>query len=711
MKNKFWILLVAAFAFVGLLTGCGDDEGGEDTPPVQVTQYDVTFDTDGGTPTIADRKVNSGSPIGAIDTVTKTNWTFEGWFVKGTDGKPSGTTVYNSSSIVTGNLALIAKWKLDANKVAYKFDTDGGTPAVIADAVFDVGGSAGTAFPAATAVTKDGYILKGWFTTATTPVEYTSSTVVAATDRPADGIIELKASWEGKPVTITLTDQSTFSGTFTAPTGVKYGDVLGAKLPTNATSPRAKYTVAWYTTAALTGSSLFTKDSEVKPAVTTGDTLALTLYAKWVYVGGEPVEGTDADGHDTITVDTPAIYIGSQGSASSDKIDENTAEWYGATLVYDFPAADVIEGFHTVEIFYELTTTAAPNGNLLAGDSTVGIGNIGGGQWPNYVTGGAEASLKFDLRLFGENQGIGLGVNSSNVANFEGGTVGGTYIRKDIVITKVVFTKLDEMEVEFAMPASETGTAPAKANYAIGLSFTVRGAALPAPTGLAADKAFFGWKDNADATVTGATIVNDTKHATLTAFIGPKKDNYNFDLDLKQTPVLPYQDLGTATPAITENLDGSITVTFDKANGATSNGRLTLVLPLRKAGDPVIEVPNDDPEEPPTYEYPTRCEDFYYASKVTVTIEAERDGETAGFRWTLGPGTAGSGWNIFDLQNNTVETDNPLEIKKVTVFNSIPAAATATNITHFIFQANNLNDLASGSWELTIRKINFALEF
>jgi len=77
----------------------------------------VTFDVDGGEPTIPNRSVGKTTAIGAIPTVTKTNYDFGGWYLA-SDTDFSGDE-YDENTIIlataTSPLALKAKWTATSN--------------------------------------------------------------------------------------------------------------------------------------------------------------------------------------------------------------------------------------------------------------------------------------------------------------------------------------------------------------------------------------------------------------------------------------------------------------------------------------------------------------------------------------------------------------------------------------------------------------------
>jgi uncharacterized repeat protein (TIGR02543 family) len=106
MKKILTLALAGAFALGAMtFTSCGDN-GGEE--PVPVPEYTVTFNADGGTPAPAAQKVKEGETATAPPAVTKTGYAFLFWSL-------NGTSAYNFSAPVTGNITLTAHWQAEAN--------------------------------------------------------------------------------------------------------------------------------------------------------------------------------------------------------------------------------------------------------------------------------------------------------------------------------------------------------------------------------------------------------------------------------------------------------------------------------------------------------------------------------------------------------------------------------------------------------------------
>ena len=148
---------------------------------VNANRYKIDFDTHGGTPVNSFRRYNEEA-IGTIETTTKEHNAFDGWYLESTYN-----TLITSSTIVTGNMTLHAKWTaLPTNTVT--FNANGGT--IDGESTFDLIIDTGSTidendFPEAT---YQGYSFDGWYTDQelTEPFDETE---------PISDDITLYASW------------------------------------------------------------------------------------------------------------------------------------------------------------------------------------------------------------------------------------------------------------------------------------------------------------------------------------------------------------------------------------------------------------------------------------------------------------------------------------------------------------------------------------
>ena len=115
-------------------------------------KYDVTFDAQGGTPEPSDtQEVTYDGTYGTLPEVTKTGYSFRGWFTEAT----GGTAVTASTVVKTADdHTLYAQWEI--NEYTITFDSAGGSE------VASITQNYGTNVTAPTAPTKDGYTFDGW---------------------------------------------------------------------------------------------------------------------------------------------------------------------------------------------------------------------------------------------------------------------------------------------------------------------------------------------------------------------------------------------------------------------------------------------------------------------------------------------------------------------------------------------------------------------
>lgn len=116
--------------------------------------YTVTFDTNGGEPSVASKTVVEGTAVAEPEVApSKTGFTFSHWALQGE------TSAYNFTTPVNGSITLVAQYTLIPPTVhLVSFDTNGGTPSIDPVPVFD--GNA-VAEPSA-APSKDGFTFSHW---------------------------------------------------------------------------------------------------------------------------------------------------------------------------------------------------------------------------------------------------------------------------------------------------------------------------------------------------------------------------------------------------------------------------------------------------------------------------------------------------------------------------------------------------------------------
>lgn len=137
--------------------------------------YNVTFDTQGGSPVENQAVAVNGNAIEPDPEPTRPGHAFDGWY---TD--VSGTSVYNFDTIVTASLTLYAKWTPIEYTIIFNA-LDGSDPdSVQADY--------GTQLTQPADPTRDGYTFGGWYTDE-------GCTTVYDFNAPVTGNLTLYAKW------------------------------------------------------------------------------------------------------------------------------------------------------------------------------------------------------------------------------------------------------------------------------------------------------------------------------------------------------------------------------------------------------------------------------------------------------------------------------------------------------------------------------------
>ncbi len=203
------------YSFAGWYTAASDGSKIESTTTVPVSagdtlyahwtanSYTVTFDKNGGdTPSQASKSVTYDSTYGTLATVSRTGYTFAGWYTAAS----GGTQVTSSTKVTTaGAHTLYAHWTADSHTVT--FDKNGGdTPSQASKSVtYD------STYGALATVSRTGYTFAGWYTAASGGTQITSSTKVTTA-----GNHTLYAHWTANKYTIT------FSGAVSGSESIDY---------------------------------------------------------------------------------------------------------------------------------------------------------------------------------------------------------------------------------------------------------------------------------------------------------------------------------------------------------------------------------------------------------------------------------------------------------------------------------------------------------
>jgi uncharacterized repeat protein (TIGR02543 family) len=232
--------------------------------------YTLSFDTQGGTPSISSRQVTYDTPAGDLTEPARTGYTFGGWFTEADGGGEQyfAYTIYKANN----NITLYARWT--ANTYTLGFDAQGGV--TVADKLVTYGTKVGEL----TDPVRKGYTFGGWFTETNGGGEQYFAVTVYGTV----GNTTLYAKWTAKTYTLGFDAQG---GGAVSAVEAEYDAIIS--LPGVA---RAGYTFKEWNTLekgngiAFTGTMRYTKDGD------------MTLYAQWnanVYTlifdeqGGNPV--------------------------------------------------------------------------------------------------------------------------------------------------------------------------------------------------------------------------------------------------------------------------------------------------------------------------------------------------------------------------------------------------------------------------------------
>jgi len=208
------------------------------SPPVPVTYYDVTFESNGGS-AVASQRVKEGECAERPDDPEKADFGFDNWY-----SDSELTTVYNFNTPITGNITLYAKWV-----------------ELISDIALYITGPMKGEIPDTTAVA-DG------------TVSYTIGAVSwEPNHNPFMGVTVYTAT-----VTVTAHPGSKFTGTLTAEINGHSARITGR------TDTTVTISYTFEPTLAKAVTSITINSQPVKTTYTHGDTLDLTgLSVKLIY--------------------------------------------------------------------------------------------------------------------------------------------------------------------------------------------------------------------------------------------------------------------------------------------------------------------------------------------------------------------------------------------------------------------------------------------
>lgn len=221
---------------------------------VVLTQYNVSYNPDGGTPQPENGIYTIETSDFFLPTVTKNGYTFGGWKY---NGNMVNTTALPTTTERAGNVSMTfdATWNVISYKVVY--DVDGGV--ALPDSSYNIE----TALTTLPTPQREGYVFDGW---------YRGNQKV--TSIPAGtGDVTLKAHWTEISYTLSF---KTNNGTSLA--DISYTKTQPGTLPSGLTKEGYMFG-GWFLDENFTGSKL---EAVPFPAGTAGQTnIPVMVYAKW----------------------------------------------------------------------------------------------------------------------------------------------------------------------------------------------------------------------------------------------------------------------------------------------------------------------------------------------------------------------------------------------------------------------------------------------
>lgn len=233
--------------------------------------YTVSFDANGGGVTVnpASKTVDYSNQYGELPTLTRTGYTFDGWYTSQTGGEK----VTASTKVqITADQTLYAHWSINSYTITLKYG-DGRADSTITR-------NYGTTINKPADPTRTGYTFTGWNKTIPTTMPAEDQTITA--------------QWTANTYTVTFT--VAYGGTLNgdATKTVTYGQTYG-ELPTATPSDGTMVFLGWFT--GTVGGEKVTADKTVQ--ITENQ----TLFARWqnvdtpydLYIGGTQVKKSIAD--------------------------------------------------------------------------------------------------------------------------------------------------------------------------------------------------------------------------------------------------------------------------------------------------------------------------------------------------------------------------------------------------------------------------------
>ena len=166
-------------------------------PVWEVSEYDLTFDQDGGTGGATNTTITNGDALASnVAVPTKTGYTFLGYYSADTQFYNGQGVLVNTSYVVSGPLTLTAKWQ--ANTYNLTFNQNGGQNGATTTTI-----TYGQKLPDSVSVpTRDKYTFLGYYLNDTQ--FYNASGELVNTSYNVTGALELTAKWVSNYATVTF---------------------------------------------------------------------------------------------------------------------------------------------------------------------------------------------------------------------------------------------------------------------------------------------------------------------------------------------------------------------------------------------------------------------------------------------------------------------------------------------------------------------------
>ena len=286
--------------------------------------YKLTYDANGGKVSPSSKTVKDGEKIGTLPTPTKEGYTFDGWYIKGSEFK------VNANSTIDRDTTLFAHWiKKETQTKTYTItlNANGGTVSSSSTTVKE-GEKVGT-LPTPT---KDGYTFDGWYTSASGGNKVDSNSTISSDTT-------LYAHWSEEK------DNGTISLTATSECLV-----AGSGIRINATVNNAKdETITW------TGDRCLTVSGNGKTASVSGSGCGRTATVTGTLKNG-------AKASVTLNFESKLTYRVTDRSGNTVNIDSYSGKYEGNNLTVTANISSYIKGSGLLGDESSLRTSATTSG-------------------------------------------------------------------------------------------------------------------------------------------------------------------------------------------------------------------------------------------------------------------------------------------------------------------------------------------------------------